>query len=86
MNNQEYQNAIPHFCRCATSNEHVDNLLLCWGITHGLVQRRQYDVEGPHYCHNCEISFQSKRLEIKSFKFLKAKQLFYDWCNNELEE
>lgn len=56
----EYRKAIPHFCSCRTVADHVDYLMLCWGISYGYVQKR-HDVEGPHYCHGCDLAVRAKR-------------------------
>jgi len=46
---QEYQAAIPKCCRWRTFQEHWDALGLCWGITHGLIQK-----QGESYCDTCD--------------------------------
>lgn len=62
MNNQEYQQAIPHFCRHHTTQQHVDHLLGCWSITSGFVQKSfSRGSEGPAFCHDCDESIRAKR-------------------------
>ena len=46
----EYQRAIPPWCSLKTTQEHIDHLLLCWGILYGGPQS-----QGIGYCRNCEI-------------------------------
>jgi len=65
MTEVEYQDQIPHVCILRTTAEHMGRIMLCWGITCGHVQRRQNDVEGPGYCHECEFSIKAKRVEAR---------------------
>lgn len=61
MNKIEYQNAIPHFCKLRTVQEHIDVLGLCWSITNGFIQKANQSVEGPQYCQECEMSIRADR-------------------------
>ena len=59
MTESEYQAAIPIFCKHRTAQHHAERLMLCWSISHGLMRDRA--VEGPQWCHNCDISIRAKR-------------------------
>jgi len=69
MTKEEYQNAIPIFCPYRTEQEHMDCMLLCWGIAQGFIQKH-HDVEGPHCCHWCDISISAKRWDKIRYKRL----------------
>jgi hypothetical protein len=61
MNKAEYQAKIPHCCALQTAKDHWDHLALCWSITGDKIKPR--GVEGPQYCHGCEIAVRAKRME-----------------------
>lgn len=50
MTEKEYQEAIPPCCKLKTAQQHLDVILLCWGITHGYVQ-----AQGEKYCDKCDM-------------------------------
>jgi len=68
MNEQEYQKAIPHFCKYRTTKAHAECLMLCWSITHELIQKANRGIEGPQFCHNCELSIRAKRWDKAWYK------------------
>jgi len=40
MTKEEYESLIPDCCTLRTVEEHMELLLLCWGITHGSVDKK----------------------------------------------
>jgi|GEM_PF-2807606 len=70
-----YQSQIPHFCKYRTVQEHINYLMGCWSLFLGRVGRANIgDVEGPHFCHNCDLSVRTKRWDKKWHeKFLKKE-------------
>jgi len=49
MNEQEYQSSIPKHCFYQTVQEHMDCLMLCWGLAASIKGR--YEMK----CGNCEL-------------------------------
>lgn len=69
---EEYIKKIPHIC--GQDIEGHERMLLCWGITYGLTGKSN-DVEGPNYCHFCDLSNMSKRLKKKWWEIIKRRHL-----------
>ncbi len=53
MTEQEYQVAIPKHCFYQTVQEHIDCLMLCWGLAASI--KGKYEMK----CCNCELIVQS---------------------------
>lgn len=70
-----YQSKIPIFCPFRSAQEHVDKLLLCWTISHGLMRNRA--VEGPQMCHTCELAVTAKRWKRVWYRRFKNGTLPY---------
>jgi len=70
MNETEYQAMIPHICSEGIENH--KRMLLCWGITYGYTAK-SHDVEGPTYCHFCELSNMSNRLKKRWWGIIKKR-------------
>lgn len=69
MTEDQYQKAIPVFCKWPTVEWHAKGLLFCWSIIHGHLQKAQgRGVEGPQFCHNCDESIGAKRWHRIWFK------------------
>jgi hypothetical protein len=50
FNEEQYQAAIPACCAYQTLREHMDSLLLCWGLAAAVRAGRAMD------CRNCDLS------------------------------
>ena len=61
MDKEEYQKAIPKCCRHKTAEEHLDVMMLCWGITAGFVQEK-----GESYCKDCSENVNCSTKEISN--------------------
>lgn len=42
----DYQAAIPACCEFQTTQEHIDHLMLCWGLVVAIEQGRSMDCSG----------------------------------------
>lgn len=54
VTSEEYQAAIPKHCFFQTADEHVEQLMLCWGLL--------ASIEGGYImnCGNCEMIVKEK--------------------------
>ena len=50
MTEEEYQEKIPSWCHYQTVEQHVECLMLCWGITGGFVS-----LKDSGYCESCDL-------------------------------
>jgi hypothetical protein len=54
---ENYQKQIPAWCKYRTVQEHMDGLLLCWGITLHMEKGEPMTLD---YCRGCELCREPK--------------------------